>query len=124
MNAHILAKTAYASPQPALRTPRGIEADIFTRITSKLTKAASGDVPFADLAAALNENRRLWIALAADVAEEGNTLPRDLRAQIFYLAKFTSQHTSKVLAGKEDPKVLIEINTAMLRGLNAYGAEK
>lgn len=121
MNAHILAKTAYASRQPALRTPRGIEAELFTRITSKLTQAASGDGSFAVLAAALNDNRRFWTALAADVAEDGNTLPRNLRAQIFYLAEFTAQHTSKVLAGTGDASVLIDINTAMLRGLNAQG---
>ena len=124
MNAHILAKSAYASRQPALRTPRGIEAEIFTRITSKLTQAVSENASFAVLASALNDNRRLWTALAADVAEENNSLPRELRAQVFYLAEFTSLHTSKVLAGNGDASVLIDINTAMLRGLNTQGAEK
>lgn len=123
MNAQILAKSAYAAQQPALRTPRGIEAEIFTRITSKLSQAISGG-SFAALATVLNENRRLWTALAADVADAGNTLPPPLRAQIFYLAEFTAQHTSKVLAGKEDASVLVDINTAILRGLNARGAEK
>ncbi|WP_095587880.1 flagellar biosynthesis regulator FlaF [Actibacterium ureilyticum] len=123
MNAHILAKSAYTTKQPALRTPRGIEAEIFTRITAKLSRAASDQGSFATLVAALNENRRFWTALAADVAEDGNTLPDPLRAQIFYLAEFTAQHTSKILSGKENAGVLIDINTAMLRGLNGQGAE-
>lgn len=122
MNAQILAKSAYTTQQPALRTPRGIEAEIFTRITANLSRAVSGKGSFAALATALNENRRFWTALAADVAEEGNTLPKSLRAQIFYLAEFTAQHTSKVLAGADDASVLIDINTAMLRGLNGQGA--
>lgn len=122
MNAHIMAKTAYSSQQPALRTPSGIEADLFTSITARLSRAAAKETGFATLVAALNDNRRFWTALAADVAEEGNALPTPLRAQIFYLSEFTVQHTSKVLAGKDSVEALIDVNTAVLRGLNAQGA--
>lgn len=121
MNTHFLAKTAYATPQPALRTPRGIEADLFTNITAKLRQASSPQGSFPALVSALHENRRYWTALAADVSEDGNGLPAQLRARIFYLAEFTNQHTRKVLARQEDAGVLVEINTAMLRGLNTQG---
>ena len=65
----------------------------------------------------LHENRRLWVLFAGDVASKDNLLPDTLRAQLFYLAEFTLQHTSKVLDGTASVDVLIEINTAVMRGL-------
>lgn len=122
MNAHLLAKTAYSTPRPALRTPRSIEYDVFAKITARLKLAAQeGRRSFPALAAALHDNRRLWTTLAADVADEDNTLPPALRAQIFYLAEFTQQHSSKVLSGSEGADPLIEINTAIMRGLSQSG---
>lgn len=120
MTAHLLAKTAYSTPkQAAFRTPRSVEYDLFAQITARLNAAArTGRAGFPALAAALHENRRLWTALAADVAETGNALPEALRAQLFYLAEFTRAHTSQVLAGKESAEVLVEINTAVMRGLD------
>ena len=74
------------------------------------------------LARAIHDNRSLWTALAADVAIETNPLPRPLRAQIFYLSEFTAQHSRKVLAGDASVDVLIDINTAVMRGLRGEGA--
>jgi flagellar protein FlaF len=48
-------------------------------------------------------------------------LPRALRAQIFYLAEFTRQHTSKVLRGDAEVTPLIDINTAIMQGLAGHG---
>lgn len=118
MNATTMAKTAYSAPGQPTRTARGTEYELFARITHRLKAAASlGDAGFSTLARALHENRRLWTTLAADVADSGNQLPAPLRARIFYLAEFTTQHTRKVLAGDSDPQVLIDINTAIMRGL-------
>lgn len=66
---------------------------------------------------ALYDNRRLWTALAIDVAGPDNALPKELRAQIFYLAEFVQTHTGKVLARKARLSPLLEINAAILRGL-------
>jgi len=68
---------------------------------------------------ALNDNLRLWLLLASDVADADNELPQQLRAQIFYLAEFTQQHTLKALRKEVDAEALIDINTSVLRGLNA-----
>lgn len=78
---------------------------------------AKGAAGFADLAAAIHENRRLWTLLATSVADSDNELPQTLRAQIFYLAEFTMLHSQKVLDGKATADVLIEINTSVMRGL-------
>lgn len=122
MNATTLAKTAYSAPDQATRTARGTEYEVFARITHRLkTAAALGDAGFSTLARALHDNRRLWSTLAADVAGPGNLLPAPLRARIFYLAEFTSQHTRKVLAGDCGAEVLVDINTAIMRGLRQEG---
>lgn len=118
MNALQMAKTAYASNKAPIRTPRGIEYEAFARVTHRLKSAAERGKPgFPALAEALHLNRKLWTMLAADVAENDNGLPRELRARIFYLNEFTTQHSRKVLRGDETVDALIDINTAMMRGL-------
>lgn len=122
MNATAMAKTAYSAPGQPTRTARGTEYELFARITHRLKAASSlGDVGFSTLARALHDNRQLWTTLAADVADPDNQLPPPLRARIFYLSEFTAQHTRKVLAGSADPEVLIDINTAIMRGLRQDG---
>ncbi|MEY8842377.1 flagellar biosynthesis regulator FlaF [Cribrihabitans sp. XS_ASV171] len=112
------ARQAYAAAAAPIRTPRNTEYEVISRITRRLRQAAQkGAAGFAELAEALHENHRLWSLLAAQVADEANALPRGLRAQIFYLAEFTHQHTPQVLAGRAGPEPLLDINTAILRGL-------
>lgn len=118
MNAQTMAKRAYSSAQAPVRTARGIEYEAFARITHKL-RAADPAEPggFARLAEALHQNRQLWTLLAADVTQDENALPRDLRARIFYLAEFTHHHSVKVLNRQAEVADLIDINTAIMRGL-------
>lgn len=118
MNALQMAKTAYASTEASIRTPRSTEYDIFAQVTHRLKSASDkGAAGFPELAQALHTNRRLWTMLAADVAESDNGLSQDLRARIFYLAEFTAQHSRKVLHGSESVDALIDINMAVMRGL-------
>lgn len=120
MNALNMAKTAYATNQAPIRTPRSVEYEAFARTTRNLKVAMElGSDGFARLAEALHANRRLWTILAADVAEDGNGLPDDLRARIFYLSEFTALHTRKVLRKEDTADALLEINTAIMRGLRA-----
>lgn len=118
MNASLQAQAVYGTPVAATRTPRDIEYEVFARITRRLRGAsqASGG-GFAALAAALHENRRLWSALADDLLDDDNGLPAPLRAGLLSLAVFTDRHTTAVLNGRADAGVLVEINTAVMRGL-------
>ena len=111
-----LAQSAYTSSAAPTRSASSIELDAFSRITRRLQRLGSGRGSEA-FAQALHENRQLWTLLAIDVADAENNLPQSLRAQIFYLARFTDLHTSKILAGTADAAVLVDINTAMMRGL-------
>lgn len=122
MNALHQAQSAYRNNARPIRSARGIEYDAFARITHRLKDAAAGGDPRA-LIAAVHDNRHLWSILAADVAGEGNRLPPELRARILYLAEFTRTYSSKVLSGTS-PEPLIDINTAIMRGLRSDGAAR
>lgn len=116
MNTMELAQRAYAKPS-ATRTPQNIEYQAFARVTQRIRAAVEKGSSFAELAAALSENRKLWTLLAMDVADPKNALPSDLRAGIFYLAEFTEAETRKVLRKKADVSAIIEVNAAIMRGL-------
>lgn len=125
MNALQLARTAYASPAAAsrVRTQQDTEYDALARASHRLYAAMKEGQKksFPELVSALHENRKLWTILAMNVADKANELPESLRAQIFYLAEFTQSHTSQVLRGKADAGVLVEINSAVMKGLRAQG---
>jgi flagellar protein FlaF len=113
---------AYAQAAAPTRTPRAMEYEVIAQITRRLSAAAARrteDHP--TFIAALADNERLWSTLAADVAGDGNGLPKALRARLFYLYRFTTEHSRKVRTAKANPEVLIEINTAVLRGLRGEG---
>lgn len=118
-----LARTAYGSGAAPIRTHRGSEHEALARVTARLRSASAGGAnAFPQLAAALHDNRELWTVLAAGVADPENTLAPALRARLFYLAEFTDAHSAKVLRGRADPEVLVEINTAVMKGLRPTGA--
>jgi flagellar protein FlaF len=119
VNAIELARQAYASAHSPLRTGRSAEQQVLAMATAGLRAAADANPQdFARLAQALHLNRQLWTRLAADVAADGNPLPEDLRARIFYLAEFTVAHSRRVLRGRANVDALIEVNLAVMRGLS------
>lgn len=123
MNAIEQARQAYAPTSAVIRTPRSTELQLFSQITARLRRAEkSGNRR--DLIAALHDNRKLWTMIAIDVADVDNALPQALRAQIFYLAEFTGQHTGKVLRHEAEVSSLIDINNAIIAGLAAAGGSQ
>ncbi|WP_112320734.1 flagellar biosynthesis regulator FlaF [Oceanibium sediminis] len=120
MNAAALAQNAYARATAIAPNPRSTEYRAFATVTRRLSEHTDPSPErFADLAEALHKNQTLWIILASDVASDANALPDALRAQLFYLAEFTRHHTAQVLKGTATPAALVEINTAIMRGLRA-----
>lgn len=118
MNAQIQAQRAYSAASAPTRTPRNLEYDVVARVTHRMRSAdLKGTEGFPALVSALHENKKLWNIFAIDVADAANQLPKGLKAQIFYLAEFTSLHTSKVLTHQATIGPLLEINTAILNGL-------
>lgn len=117
MTSSYLAQSAYNPVQSAVKTERGTEHAAFERVTAQLSGAERSDASVAQRASAVHENRRLWTLMAANVADSRNALPKALRAQIFYLAEFTLQHSRKALSDGASLAPLIDINTAVMRGL-------
>lgn len=121
-SAQYAARSPYARPDIATRTPRMVEYDLIARITQRLSATwAKRRTDFPAFALALTDNQRLWSTLAADVAEPTNGLPAALRAQLFYLYQFTVEHSRTVLNDTGSIDVLIDINTAVMRRLRGEG---
>lgn len=116
MNTTQLAHRAYAPTAAPLKSARKVEYDVIARITSRMTAAMKAK-DFNKLIHALHENRTLWRKFAMDVAHPDNLLPDDLRARLIYLSEFTEQHTRKAIRREVSATPLVEVNTAILRGL-------
>ncbi|MGF1500259.1 MAG: flagellar biosynthesis regulator FlaF [Paracoccaceae bacterium] len=108
---------AYGAATRALATPRSVEYQVFSQVTGQLSQALRDGRPFGELADALHQNLKLWTVLALDLMQPENALPEDLRAKLVSLAAFTRTHTEKVLRRDADAQVLVDINTAIMRGL-------
>ena len=117
MSAHAVTQNAYGDATRAMGSPRDVEYQVFSQITGQLNRAIKEGRPFTELAMALHENLRLWTVIALDVTNSENGLPVPLRGQLADLSKFTRSHTQKVLRREADAAILIEINTAVMRGL-------
>ena len=117
MSALAYQQNGYLSATKTTGVPLKIEYQVFSKVTGQLNRATQEGAHFSDLAHALDENLKLWQALALDVMRDENGLPPQLRAQLFYLYKFTREHSRKVLRREADAQALIDINTSIMRGL-------
>ena len=118
MSALAQPESLYGEATRATGTPRSVEYQVFSQVTGRLNRARRDGEPFSRLAAALQDNLRLWTVIATDVTSAGNGLPLQLRGQLADLAKFVRLHTHKVLRREAEAGILIEINTAVMRGLS------
>lgn len=106
-------------------SPRRIEAQLFAEITAGLVRAQRAGKPgFQDLVVVLHSNRRLWEALLADLALDGNALPTPLKAQLIQLGHFVRHFTARVLKGEDDVQALIDVNNAILEGLRGTSSNE
>jgi flagellar protein FlaF len=111
---------AYRQASARAENPRDAEYRLFGEVTRALI-AASKSAPN-DLATridALDWNRRMWSALAADCAQPKNALPEPVRAQIISLSIWVGRTASKVMRGEDTFEALIDINRIMMQGLGA-----
>jgi flagellar protein FlaF len=118
-----LAQSAYGgAARRTIATPRDIEYQAFVYVTALMTDARDArDLPdtarLARMAEAMHQNVRLWAALAADCASDGNKLPNPLRNAIIDLANFARIHMARVIDGKDTIDALIDVNLSIMKGL-------
>lgn len=122
MPAHDTRHAIYAAPGSPTRTSRDTEYDAFARVTRNLgALSRQSDLSKLEhtrrLAQAIHDNRRLWSTLVADLAGDDNALPVALRARLLSLGAFVQTYSSRVLGDRASPEPLIEVNTAIMRGL-------
>lgn len=97
--------------------PRNTEYRLFAEITRDLMAARSRGVKDAPFIEAVNRNNRLWLALAADCADDSNRLPKETRAAIISLSIWVQKYSRHVSRDNEDITDLIDINRSIMKGL-------
>ena len=112
---------AYQTAAQRAEAPRDAEYRLFGQVTRALMQAAATDVAEVQSRMdALDWNRRVWSALAADCAAPANTLPVEVRAQIISLSLWVSRHTSAVMRREEEIEPLIDVNRIIMQGLSGH----
>lgn len=114
------AQNGYGTAQRNVGTPRSVEASVLGRITRTLIAAAQDrDTSYAAYVDALQANSDLWRIFARDLSSPENALPMDLRKQLFALAGFVHDETSRILVSGAGVENLSAINMDILSGLSA-----
>jgi len=97
--------------------PREIELRIFEQITTALEETGQPDIHFTSRIAALHRNRELWMTLMCDLADDGNQLPKSLRARLISLGLWVINETQRLVRTNDSLTDLIEVNRSIIRGL-------
>lgn len=113
---------AYHQARTYSETPRAVEYRLINEVTRELVRARDEGLTGIALAPALHRNREMWGTFSIMCEDERNQLPYDLRARIVSLALWVNRHTSAVVRGREDMGDLIEVNRAIMAGLEPAGA--
>lgn len=108
---------SYAAAQNTVEDPRQIEYRLFAQVTKALMDVVDGCSR--DTIKAVHWNRRLWLTLQSDCANDANGLPDEIRAGIISLAIWVDKHSRKVLRGEGEIEPLIEVNRSIMEGLAA-----
>ena len=114
--------TAYQKTQQATENPRSTEYRLFGLVTSALLEASRSEKGNSKIIEAIDWNRRMWSALAADCADEGNLLPPQVRAQIISLSLWVGRYSSQVIQADASIEPLVDINRTIMQGLAPQAA--
>lgn len=119
---------AYKTVQSNNMSGREIEAAALTRCALMLSNCQQNwDAPDREevLSGALRINQRVWSILQAELAQDDNPLPLDVRKNILTLSIFIDKRIIDVMAypAPEKLKILIEINLNLAAGLRGSPTE-
>ena len=104
---------------------RELEAAVLNKAAAMLEDVVgqwSQDESFDALDNALKYNQTLWSVFQAELMDEANPLPPELRENILSLSSFVDRRTFEVMAYPEPNKldILIKINRSLAEGLMAH----
>lgn len=102
-------------------SPREVEAMAFTKAAVMLSDAQAKEKDKEAFSQALRFNHLLWTIVQADITEEENQLPPEIKANVLSLSLFVDKQTIKAMRTNEakDLEVLISINRNLAAGLRS-----
>ncbi|MCK5295596.1 MAG: flagellar biosynthesis regulator FlaF [Alphaproteobacteria bacterium] len=106
-------------------SPREVEAMAFTKAAVMLSEAQEKNEDKEAFSQALRFNHLLWTIVQADITEEENQLPPEIKANVLSLSLFVDKQTMKAMRTNEakDLEVLININRNLAAGLRSNNEE-
>ena len=119
MTAHAFnAQSVYGTSGRTIGSDRDVEVQVFQTAIARLRPLMGPDFKLTpDAADTLSENLKLWDILTVDLVHPDNDLDDALVAQIISLGRFVRFHTHGLYSGSGSVDVLVDINTAILKGL-------
>lgn len=113
---------AYRNVEKATLSQRDLEATVLTQAAARLqdVKSAWDHPDFAEaLDAALKYNQRVWTFFQAELSQEENPLPMDIKRNLLALSLYVDRRSFEILAypAPEKLDVLININVNVAAGL-------
>ncbi len=114
-----LSHNAYQSSQKLARTPRETEGRALMEAARRLEDVKSTDADREVYRAALRLNWRLWTIFQADISEESNPLPLEIKRNMLQLSRFVDRQTIAAMprVKPDELQVLIDINRTIATGL-------
>lgn len=118
---------SYQTVENATLNGRELEASILSRSAARLSAVQENwDAPHRDefLDEALRYNQRLWTLFQAELLEEGNTMPVEIKRNLLSLSAFVDKRTFDVMSypSQEKLNILIAINRNIAAGLRGEPA--
>jgi flagellar protein FlaF len=113
---------AYRNVEKATLSQRDLEATVLTQATHRLQEAKS-NWPKEGLNEAIEDalryNQRVWTFFQAELSQEENPLPMDIKRNLLALSMYVDRRSFEILAypAPEKLDVLININVNVAAGL-------
>ncbi len=111
----------YRATQNSTENPRQTEYRLFADVTKALISIKDHNSKYKgpDFFKTLDWNRRLWLALQSDLANEENRFPEELKANLISISLWVDKQTRAVMKGDAEVDTLISINRTIMEGLLA-----
>lgn len=108
---------SYQNTQRITEDPRQTEYRLFGQVTGALIEAQKTAASGGALMEVIDWNRKIWQTLAFDCADQNNTLPENIRANIVSLSFFVTKYSTTVMRERAPLDPLISINRTIMEGL-------
>ena len=109
----------YKAAQNSTENPRQTEYRLFADVTKALISLQDVVSKYKgpEFFKILDWNRRLWLALQTDLANEDNRFPEELKANLISISLWVDKQTRSVMKGEAGVDTLITVNRTIMEGL-------